>query len=304
MFTQFNEAENHHFSAVNGNNLWYQTFGNREAKPLLLMNGGGPRASMWPQAFCEMLASHGFFVIRYDHRGSGYSSATDQCYDLKILAEDASCLINNLGLNKVNVVGASMGGWIAMLLAALHPEKIISLTCMITGDLNSFLNGTNDAVTICAKPKASYLSFLASVQDQSKQDVMTIEDKIQFYLACWKICNGDETPFDENLFRSIIEDAFFSANATNILNQQMQAMQVSNDAGHLDWALPNIKLPTLIIQGMSDPIFLPDHGEYLKKRIANAKLEKIAGMGHVISPFYYETLVEKLEIFINEIYYC
>src|SRR5919202_6603676 len=133
----------------NGIELEYETFGSRERPAILLIMGWGAQIIGWSEEFCELLADRGFYVIRFDNRDVGLSTKLDHLpppnrlaillgrfrppYTLDDMADDAAGLLDALGIEKAHVVGASMGGHIAQLLAIDHAERVLSLTSIMSG---------------------------------------------------------------------------------------------------------------------------------------------------------------------------
>src|SRR3954447_11304609 len=141
------------FAAVNGIDLCYETFGEADGPPLLLVMGLGGQMIWWDDEFCQALADRGFHVIRYDNRDIGRSTIFRDApvpkpwdllrrnrraaaYSLEDMADDGVALLDHLGLRAAHVVGASMGGMIAQTIAIRHPERVLSLTSIMstTGD--------------------------------------------------------------------------------------------------------------------------------------------------------------------------
>src|SRR5713226_9373950 len=134
---------------ANGIEIEYETFGDSKATPLLLIMGLGAQLISWDAEFCTALVERGFFVIRYDNRDSGLSTHMDEAgpadiaaalggtpkpaYQLDDLADDAVGLLDALDIPAAHIVGASMGGYIAQLVAINHPEHTLSLTSIMSG---------------------------------------------------------------------------------------------------------------------------------------------------------------------------
>lgn len=128
--------------------LVYESFGDPAARPLLLIMGVGAPMTVWRDEFCQGLADRHFFVIRYDHRDVGRSTHLDHLpvpdleavasggaradYTLDDMAADAAGLLDHLGIAKAHIVGVSMGGMIAQLVVLNHPERVLSLTSMMS----------------------------------------------------------------------------------------------------------------------------------------------------------------------------
>jgi len=145
------------FAQVNGIEVVYDTFGESDASPVLLIAGLGSQMIGWRDAFCAQLAGHGLWVIRFDNRDAGLSTRfegaqtppllalvwaalrgkpIDVPYTLSDMADDAVGLLDGLAIDAAHVVGISLGGMIAQMVALEHPERVRTLTSMLsTSDL-------------------------------------------------------------------------------------------------------------------------------------------------------------------------
>ena len=129
--------------------LCYETFGDPDDTPILLIMGLATQMIAWHEDFCEELAERGFYVVRFDNRDIGRSThfdfrppsvkqmltpapPADEQYSLSDMAEDTAVLLRELGIAPAHVVGASMGGMIGQMLAAEHPEVVRSLTSIMS----------------------------------------------------------------------------------------------------------------------------------------------------------------------------
>lgn len=121
-------------AGANGIELEYETFGDPSGAPLLLIGGLGAQMITWDEEFCALLAARGFQVVRFDNRDAGLSTWMDgePPYTLDDMAADAAGLLDALGLPAAHVVGASMGGFIAQLMALNHAEQVLSLTSIMS----------------------------------------------------------------------------------------------------------------------------------------------------------------------------
>src|SRR2546421_3293921 len=118
--------------SANGIEIEYETFGDPKAQPMLLIGGLGSQLLSWDEDFCALLAGHGFHVIRFDNRDSGLSTWVDDAYTLDDMAADAAGLLDALGIPAAHVVGVSMGGFVSQLLTIHHPEKVLTLTSIMS----------------------------------------------------------------------------------------------------------------------------------------------------------------------------
>src|SRR4051794_13866533 len=121
---------------VNGVDICVQTFGDPADASVLLIMGSSASMDWWEDEFCERLAAGGRFVVRYDHRDTGQSVTYppgEPGYSFGDLVDDAVDLLDHFGLERAHLVGMSMGGAIAQLIALDHPERVASLTLIATG---------------------------------------------------------------------------------------------------------------------------------------------------------------------------
>ena len=140
---------NEQFAQVGEIELCYETFGNPDDTPILLIMGLSTQMLGWSEDFCAELVSRGYFVIRYDNRDVGRSTHLNSvkpptiggilrrrprpvAYTLDDMADDAAGLLDHLGIESAHVVGASMGGMIAQTVAARHPERVRSLASIMS----------------------------------------------------------------------------------------------------------------------------------------------------------------------------
>src|SRR4030088_75392 len=121
-------------ATANGVELEYETFASTlDAAPLLLIGGLGTQLISWDEEFCELLAGRGFLVVRFANPDAGLSTWMEGEYTLDDMAADAAGLLDALGIPAAHVVGASMGGFIAQLVALNHPDRVLSLTSIMSG---------------------------------------------------------------------------------------------------------------------------------------------------------------------------
>ena len=141
---------------ANGIEIEYESIGDPKAPPMLMIMGLGAQLTTWDDGFCQALAERGFHVVRYDNRDAGLSTKMDAAgpadiagaysgnpqpaYTLDDLAADAVGVLDGLGVRAAHIVGASMGGFIAQLVAINHPDRVLSLTSIMSGP------GGHDAV--------------------------------------------------------------------------------------------------------------------------------------------------------------
>jgi pimeloyl-ACP methyl ester carboxylesterase len=245
----------------NGIDLEYETFGDPDASPLLLIAGLGVQLVGWDVEFCELLVSRGFRVIRFDNRDVGLSTWPEQGYTLEDMADDAVGLLDALGIRAAHVVGASMGGFIAQLIALNHPERMLTLTSMISGP-----NGQDQV-----PPTAEGTAVLMAPAPQTR------DERIALGLHAKRTLLGPEDPFDEEWERPRIERAIDRAYNPAGFMRQLAAIMAAT--GRIE-RLRSLRVPTLIIHGDHDILVPVENGRNVAAAIPGARLVEIPGMGH------------------------
>jgi pimeloyl-ACP methyl ester carboxylesterase len=218
---------------ANGIELEYETFGEAAAQPLLLIGGLGTQMITWDEGFCELLAARGFHVIRFDNRDAGLSTYPDAEYTLDDMAADCAGLLDALGIPAAHVVGASMGGFIAQLVALDHRDHVLTLT--------SIMSGPNGRDQIQPTPEANAV-LLAPAPE-------TREELIALGLRARQTLLGPEDPYDEPYERARIERAIDRAHHPNGFMRQLQAI-VAAESRLV--RLRSLDVPTLVIHGDDD----------------------------------------------------
>lgn len=250
-------------ATANGIELEYETFGDPKAPALLLIGGLGTQMITWDEEFCELLASRGFHVIRFDNRDAGLSTWPDDTYQLEDMAADAVGLLDALEVPAAHVVGASMGGFIAQLVALDHPERVLTLTSIISGP------GGEDQVP--PTPEANAILVARAPE--------TREERIALGLHAKKTLLGPEDPFDEAYEQARIERAIDRAYHPAGFMRQLQAIAgASSRLGRLR----SVRVPALVIHGDADILVPVDNGRRVAAAIPGARLLEIEGMGHDI----------------------
>ena len=246
---------------ANGIEIEYETFGEAKAPPLLLIGGLGTQMITWDEDFCELLAGRGFHVIRFDNRDAGFSTYPDSEYSLDDMAADAAKLLDALGIQAAHVVGASMGGFIAQLVALNHPEKVLTLT--------SIMSGPNGADQVQPTPEANAMLLMPAPE--------TREEQIALGLRAKRMLLGPADPYDEPYERARIERAIDRAYHPLGFMRQLQAIVAAESRlGRLR----SLAVPTLVIHGVADILVPVDNGRNVAAAIPGAKLLEIPGMGH------------------------
>lgn len=278
--------------------LWAESFGDRKNPALILIMGSGGQGLLWPQPFCEALAQKGYFVIRYDHRDTGLSTSFDYTqypYTLLDLAKDVLYIIDYYQLQKAHIAGASMGGSVAMLLAAHYPASVDRLILMMTTpDMRPAFDAYQGLTTQSklSPPLPEIISSTKSIVSPPE----TLEEKIQFFLDNYQLNSGSNLPIDEAMCRQIALQTLLRMKNPEGPNNHFTAIRASYEL--LDQAPANIKNPTLIIHGDVDPVFPIDHAHALQSAIPHAKLALIANLGHGLpNQQFFAPIIEEIDAF-------
>ncbi|MES2323656.1 MAG: alpha/beta fold hydrolase [Pseudomonadota bacterium] len=283
----------------NGISIAYETAGDPKAVPLLLIMGLGMQLIAWPDDLVEGLVEQGFHVIRFDNRDSGLSDKFDHAgtpnlalafiktlvrwplksaYTLDDMANDAVGVLDALGVARAHIVGASMGGMIAQLVAARHPERVLSLTSIMSSSGRRGLPGpTREA-------RAVLLRRPANPKDM---------DSVVTHMAnTFRVIGSPAYPTSDKALRSRVTRSIKRNVSTGGVVRQMVAIAASGDRSHL---LGAIRAPTLVIHGAADPLVPLACGQDTARQIPGARLEVIEGMGHDLPAQLIERLLALID---------
>jgi pimeloyl-ACP methyl ester carboxylesterase len=253
---------------ADGVELCAEAFGDPADPPILLIMGMQASMLWWEEGFCQLLAGGGRLVIRYDHRDTGRSAASEPGrpeYSGAVFAEDALRVLDGLGLRAAHVVGLSMGGGIAQELALDAPQRVATLTLISTtavGAMNRRL----------PPPAAEYLRFMngAEVNWSNPRSV------VEYLVSDWQALSGPERPFDQAHFRELAErDVQRARSFSSMQNHSLVSDDAPRSSGPRD-----ITTSTLVIHGTADPLFPLAHGKALAEEIPRARLLTLEGAGH------------------------
>lgn len=281
---------------TNGIEIEYETFGDPAGEPLLLIMGLGTQMLGWTEEFCERLAGRGHHVIRYDNRDVGLStkfsdsehdsaiealtkSAAGQpvktAYELWDMAADAVGLLDALGLPRAHVVGASMGGMIAQCAAIDFPERVASLT--------SIMSHTGEPGLRPPTPEAMQVLMTPAPGER--------EAVIAQALRTWRVIGSPGFPFDEQRIRDRAGRSFDRCHHPAGSERQLVAIAASPSRRA---ALGRLRTPTLVIHGEDDPLVPVDGGRATLEAVPGARGLFIPGMGHDMPVELYDTLTGAL----------
>lgn len=289
-------AAEEHIAKVNGIEIWYETFGQKENPAVLLIMGSGGQGVLWPKNLCEIMAKENLYVIRYDNRDTGHSSYIDyrkQPYNLMDMALDATALLTHLKIRSTHIIGASMGGAIAQLIAVHFPRRVLSLTLISSsyefGNAITAFQGIPPVNPLLSSPDMAYIEWIYSLM---KKPAKTFEEKLDQQLQGWEIINGRECPFDKDVMKELVELSLKRDANTESMVNHFNAIKASlEQVRHAPYL---IKAPTLVIHGTKDPVFGLDHGLALAEAIENSKFLVLEGMGHAINSSFFNIGITKV----------
>ncbi len=287
-----------------GISLWTEAFGNPKADPIMLVMGLSTQGIFWSEEFCHKLATHNYYVIRYDHRDVGKSTHIDDYdenpYDIKTFAHDAVAILDAYKIKKASFLGNSMGGMILQFIGAHHPKRVKTLILNSTSpDVIPFLNETNEEgeyKSDFSSPKASHKNWQMQVEKKKDRE---IEDDAQFFMDLWRILFGREEAMDDadyKLLQALGVQA--GQRGTDALLNHRTAMLVSAEEGKQ--IPPKIKARTLVLHGRMDPVFPVDHAEGLHRMLPNSELLIYEDMGHFFEVRHYDRMIKHIDEFIRK----
>ena len=262
----------------NGVPLCAEGFGDPEDPPILLVAGMGGSMLWWEEGFCRRIAAGGRVVVRYDHRDTGRSVTYEPGrpeYTAADLVADAAGVLDAHGIAAAHVVGVSMGGALAQLLALGFPDRVLSLVLAST---SAATPGEREL-----PPATERLARFAATASVDWSDAASVAEYLVDYS---RVLAGDRRPFDEAALRDLVRrDLDRARDFRAAQNHQLIADGASRAP------LSAIAVPTMVVHGTADPMFPLAHGEALAREIPGARLLTLEGAGHGIERADWDTLV-------------
>jgi pimeloyl-ACP methyl ester carboxylesterase len=268
---------------ANGLTLEYETFGDPDDPAVLLVAGYGSQLRSWPVALCTGIAAAGRYVVRFDNRDAGLSTQLDDHrlggaelaragreggrdavralapYTLSDMAADGIELLDALGIDRAHVVGASMGGMIAQTMAIEHPDRLLTLTSIMstTGE-RDYGQSTPEAQAALLQPRPT-----------DRAGYIESADRTLVYLSK----RYGTVEWARNNAAADYDRAFRPAGTV----RQLAAIMAS---GNRAVGLRALLVPTLVIHGLDDTLIEPSGGERTAELVPDARLLLVADMGH------------------------
>lgn len=278
---------------ANGIDLWYERLGDEDGPVLLLITGLGGQAVGWPEEFCWGFVDRGFHVIRFDNRDAGLSSFIEAPVDLATaapaflsggevpapyllhdMAADTLALLDALEVDRAHVLGASLGGMVAQLLAITAPERVGSLTSMMstTGD-RALLLPEPDVLGMLLRPLAT-----------------DVEAAVASALAWSELVDSPEHR-DPDAVAAYARRAWERCPRRDGAARQLLAIAAS---GSREAELAALAVPTLVVHGTVDRLIRPEGGRRTAELVPGAELLELEGMGHDLPQAFWAPIIEQV----------
>ena len=281
---------------ANGIDIYYEESGPADAPVILLVMGLGTQMIAWPDALIHGLVDKGYRVIHYDNRDVGLSQRMDgapagslvwamlasrfglpvkTAYTLSDMAKDGVALLDALGIDKAHIVGASMGGMIVQLMAANHPEKVLSMTSIMSSSGKPGLPG----------PRADIRKRMLTPRpaNPTKDEAVNLGAEA---LEAISFADPTRTP---TAFVDMAARAFDRGYYP--IGMKRQLLAIVADGSRVE-RLKKITAPTLVVHGGADPLVPKEGSEDIIRHIPGARLEIIDKMAHDLPPSQIGRMVE------------
>jgi pimeloyl-ACP methyl ester carboxylesterase len=273
----------------------YETFGPAGGTPLLLISGTGAQMLIWPDDFCAALAARGFHVARFDNRDTGLSThltgtpgpgwlkamlrPSAAPYGLEDMAEDACAVMDALDWPAAHVVGASMGGMVAQVLAISHPARVRTLTSIMS----------TPSSRIATRPAIKAMRALARAAGTPVTDADQAGSEA---VAFKKVIGSPGYPLDEEMIAAIGRRSFERHPGAEEDDRRQRAAVIS--AADRRNALAGLRIPALVIHGDQDPMIRPKGGRATAGAIPGARLVIYPGMGHDLPSALWPSILDEI----------
>jgi pimeloyl-ACP methyl ester carboxylesterase len=285
---------------ANGMDIEYEALGEPSHPAMLLIIGLGAQLIHWPDAFCRGLAGHGFYVVRFDNRDSGLSTTlaswgrpdlasvvgqvmrgerADVPYRLDDMAADAVGLLDSLGVARAHIVGASMGGSIAQLVAFHYRDRTRSLVSMMS---------TSGRPDLAAADRDVVRAILGRPPPDDREAL------IRYVVRVRQAIGSPRYPESDAQHRALVERALARAYNPDGNDRQYAATIASGDRVEL---LQKLRVPTLVLHGEDDALLPQEHARDTAMLVPGAEIEVYPGWGHDLPSGLIPTLVERIARF-------
>lgn len=283
----------------NGIELAYQDYGSPKDPAVVLIVGLGCQLVHWPDEVVQALVNQGLRVIRFDNRDVGESTYIQKKkplvpmilriilarfgirvkapYALEDMAADTFGLMDALQIEKAHLVGFSMGGMISQCMSISRPERVLSLTSIMS---------TSGATRLPAGDR-EVIRALITLQPTGER-----EQAIANMMQLWELLGGTRYPQDPERMRKIINMAIERTEDPTGFQRQVMAIVSATPRTK---SLGSLKMPAMIVHGTADPLVKPECGKHTAACIPGSRLEMIEGMGHALQPAVVDLVIPLLQ---------
>jgi pimeloyl-ACP methyl ester carboxylesterase len=285
--------------------IYYEDMGEADDPAVLLIMGLGAQLLLWREGFCERLVNQGLRVIRYDNRDVGLSSKvegrhtgaklaprlvrsylgmrSEAVYTLENMADDAAALLDHLKIERAHIVGGSMGGMIAQVFAASHPERTKTLAVIFSSNNQPLLPppGLRQLKAITTRPK-----------DTSREGIIANAVRVS------RIIGSPGYPATEEKIRADAIEGYERSYYPAGVARHFSAVLGSGSLLRYD---KQITAPTVVIHGRADKLMPPSGGRAVAKAIRNARMVVFDGMGHDLPEPLWDDIVGELKTTFAEV---
>ncbi|WP_411290541.1 alpha/beta fold hydrolase [Sphingorhabdus sp.] len=281
---------------ANGIDIYYEESGPADAPVILLVMGLGTQMIAWPEDLIQGLVAQGYRVIHYDNRDVGLSQRMDgaaapnlvwamvkarfglpiqPAYTLTDMTKDGISLLDALGIEKAHVVGASMGGMIVQLMAVHYPERILTMTSIMSSSGRPGLPG----------PRADIRKRLMAPRPANP----TREEAVRLGAESIEAISYADMKRPHDAFVDMAARAFDRGYYP--IGMKRQLLAIIADGSRVD-RLKTVKVPTLLVHGGADPLVPKEGSEDIARLVPGARLEIIEEMGHDLPPSQVARMVD------------
>lgn len=292
---------------ANGVDLFYEEFGKESDPAVLLVMGNSAPGLVWPDAFCESIASGGFRVVRFDQRDTGLSTYVDFShapYTLDDLVCDTFEVLDSAGIKRAHIVGLSQGGVLAYRMSLKMPQRVASLAILMSSaDLRPKNDAFSGAPVRCGelpRPSPEYVAQVIALNATAPRDASDVANR---FVENFRLAKGARSPFDEDAWQALgrafaerplaRQDGLTAGMANHSNHALAQKATPELNAAQL----ASIVTRTLIVHGSDDPIFPVEHAHWAAAAIRGSTLRVIEKMGHALDPFFFPSVVAALKEF-------
>ena len=259
--------------------IYYETFGDPANPTLLLINGLGSQCINYAVDWCVQFAAEGYQVVRFDNRDTGLSTKLEGIdYTVADMANDAVAVLDAVGADRAHVMGVSMGGMIVQRLAIDHPDRLLSMTSVMsrTGEQEYGQSSPEALAVLMAPPAASR------------------DEYVENHVKALRIYGSKPEWLDDDLSRARAAAAYDRCFCPAGIGRQMGA--VMKDGSRAD-DLRKVDLPALVLHGSRDTLIDPSGGRRTAELIPGARYVEFDGMGHDYPPAVWDQWVSTWSAF-------